>query len=104
LNNYLNIKLFGESYKFKTNLEMVQAEKVVNLLTQEVLSVQNQFAEEMSDPKKMMVLVVAALNLAKRNIELLNANNEIKLKIGKRSKDILEILDKSLGTNEKMQI
>jgi len=76
----------------------------VNLLTQEVLSVQNQFAEEMSDPKKMMVLVVAALNLAKRNIELLNANNEIKLKIGKRSKDILEILDKSLGTNEKMQI
>lgn len=104
MNNYLNIKLFGESYKFKTNLEMVQAEKVVNLLTQEVLSVQNQFAEEMSDPKKMMVLVVAALNLAKRNIELLNANNEIKLKIGKRSKDILEILDKSLGTNEKMQI
>ncbi len=100
----MNIKLFGESYKFKTNLEMVQAEKVVNLLTQEVLSVQNQFAEEMSDPKKMMVLVVAALNLAKRNIELLNANNEIKLKIGKRSKDILEILDKSLGTNEKMQI
>jgi hypothetical protein len=104
LNNYLNIKLFGESYKFKTNLEMVQAEKVVNLLTQEVLSVQNQFAEEMSDPKKMMVLVVAALNLAKRNIELVNANNEIKLKIGKRSRDILEILDKSLGTNEKMQI
>lgn len=100
----MNIKLFGESYKFKTNLEMVQAEKVVNLLTQEVLSVQNQFAEEMSDPKKMMVLVVAALNLAKRNIELVNANNEIKLKIGKRSKDILEILDKSLGTNEKMQI
>lgn len=99
----MNIKLFGESYKFKTNLEMVQAEKVVNLLTQEVQSVQNQFAEEMSDPKKMMILVVAALNLAKKNIELLNANSEIKLKIGKRSKDILEILDKSLDNKEKMQ-
>lgn len=99
----MNIKLFGESYKFKTNLEMVQAEKVVNLLTQEVQLVQNQFAEEMSDPKKMMILVVAALNLAKKNIELINTNNEIKLKIGKRSKDILEILDKSLDTKEKMQ-
>jgi hypothetical protein len=104
LENYLNIKLFGESYKFKTNLEMVQAEKVVDLLTKEISSVQDQFSDGISEQNKKVVLVMAALNLAKKNIELIDLNSEMKLSIGKRSKDLLKILDMSLDSNEKMEI
>lgn len=100
----MNIKLFGESYKFKTNLEMVQAQKVVDLLTQEISSIQDQFSEGTSEQNKKVVLVMAALNLAKKNIELVNLNREMKLSIGKRSKDLLKILDLSLNKDEKMQL
>ncbi|MFO8085495.1 MAG: cell division protein ZapA [Desulfobacterales bacterium] len=100
----MNIKLFGESYKFKTSLEMVQAQKVVDLLTQEISSIQDQFSEGTSEQNKKVVLVMAALNLAKKNIELVNLNREMKLSIGKRSKDLLKILDLSLNKDEKMQL
>lgn len=96
----MNIQLFGESYKFKTNLEMVQAEKVVNLLTKEVLSVQDQYHDAISEKNKLVVLVVAALNLAKKNIELLNLNNEFRVKIDERSKELLKILDQCLSTEK----
>lgn len=96
----MNIQLFGESYKFKTNLEMVQAEKVVNLLTKEVLSVQDQYHDAISEKNKLVVLVVAALNLAKKNIELLNLNNEFRVKIDERSKELLQILDQCLSTEK----
>jgi hypothetical protein len=104
LENYLNIELFGKQHKFKTNLEIQKANEVVGLLTKEVYAVQGQFIDGSSEENQIAVLIVSALNLAKKNIELMNLNSELKLIIEKRSKDLIKILDKSLQMEEKLQL
>jgi hypothetical protein len=101
--NYLNIELFGKQHKFKTNLEINKANEVVGLLTKEVYAVQGQFIDGSSEENQIAVLIVSALNLAKKNIELMNLNSNLMRKIEKRSKDLIEILDKCLDTEKNMQ-
>ena len=64
--NYLNIELFGKQHKFKTNLEMKKANEVARLLTKEVYSVQGDFIDGSSEENQIAVLIVSALNLAKK--------------------------------------
>jgi len=104
LENYLNIELFGKQHKFKTNLEIKRANEVVNLLTKEVYSVQGQFIDGTSGENQIAVLIVSALNLAKKNIELMNLNSELRSVIEKRSKDLMDLLDKSMSKNESSQV
>jgi hypothetical protein len=96
LENHLDIELFGKQHKFKTNLEIKIANEVVGLLTKEVYSVQGQFVDGLSEENQIAVLILSALNLAKKNIELINSNSDLKLAIEKRSKKIIDILDNCL--------
>jgi hypothetical protein len=104
LENHLNIEIFGKQHKFKTNLEIKKANEVVGLLTKEVYSVQGQFVDGLSEENQLAVLILSALNLAKKNIELINSNSDLKLAIEKRSKKILDILDKSLKNENNNQL
>lgn len=104
LENYLNIELFGKQHKFKTNLEIKKANEVVGLLTKEVYAVQGQYIDASSEENKIAILIVSALNLAKKNIELMNLNSDLRLIIEKRSKDLIKILDQSLQTEKKIQL
>lgn len=104
LENYLNIELFGKQHKFKTNLEIQKANEVVGLLTKEVYSVQGQFVDGSSEENQLAVLIVSALNLAKKNIELMNLNSDLRLTIEKRSKELIKILDKSLQKEKNIQL
>lgn len=101
---YLNIELFGKQHKFKTNLEINKANEVVGLLTKEVYAVQGQFIDGSSEENQIAVLIVSALNLAKKNIELMNSNSNLRQKIEKRSKDLIEILDKCFDTEKNKQL
>lgn len=98
LENYLTIELFGKQHKFKTNLEINKANEVAGLLTREVYAVQGQLIDGSSEENQIAVLILSALNLAKKNIELINLNSEIRLTVEKRSKELINILDKSLET------
>jgi len=104
LENYLNIELFGKQHKFKTNLEMNKANEVAGLLTKEVYSVQGQFVDGTAEENQIAVLIVSALNLAKKNIELMNLNADLKFNIEKRSKDLIKILDTSLQAEKNIRL
>lgn len=104
LENYLNIELFGKQHKFKTNLEIKKANEVVSLLTKEVYSVQGDFVDGSSEENQIAVLIVSALNLAKKNIELIDSNSELRFTIEKRSKDLIKILDNSLQKDDNSQL
>jgi hypothetical protein len=104
LENYLNIELFGKQHQFKTNLEIKKANEVIGLLTKEVYAVQGEFVEGVSEENQIAVLILSALNLAKKNIELMNSNSDLKLAIEKRSKELIKILDKSLEKEKNIQL
>lgn len=104
MENNLNIELFGKHHQFKTNLEINKANEVVGLLTKEVYAVQGQLIDGSSEENQLAVLILSALNLAKKNIELMNLNSELRLTIEKRSKDLINILDESLKKETNREI
>jgi hypothetical protein len=57
-----------------------------------------------SEENQIAVLILSALNLAKKNIELMNSNADLRLVIEKRSKELIKILDKSLEKEKNIQL
>jgi hypothetical protein len=104
LENYLNIELFGKQHQFRTKLDIKKANEVVGLLTKEVYAVQGEFVDGATEENQIAVLILSALNLAKKNIELMNINSDLRLLIEKRSKELIKILDKSLEKEKNIQL
>ncbi len=97
LENYLDIELFGEMHRFRTNLESSRAKTVLNHLRKEVSKVQAQMPNSDAEAGKVIILTAVALNIANENFELKNHNSKFEKKIENRSEDLIRILDKSIA-------
>ncbi len=100
MENLIKIELFGERHKFKTDLEPNQAEAVVELLLKEIFRVQNSHGEKSLGINNVAILIIAALNIAKENIELKNRNSKIVRQIFNRSEKLIKNLDKCLKSEK----
>ncbi len=96
LENYLDIELFGEKHRFRTNLESSRAKTVLNQLMREVSKVQAQMGNNDTENGQIIVLTAAALNIANENFELRWQALELEKKIERRSEDLIRILDKGI--------
>lgn len=101
MENILQIELFGERYKFKTDLGPKQAEKVVKLLQNEISSIQDTQVNKSSGMNNVAILIIVALNIARENIELKNQNLKMMHQIFHRSEELIKHLDKSLEGKKK---
>jgi cell division protein ZapA (FtsZ GTPase activity inhibitor) len=70
LNEFLTIELLGQSYTFKANEDFEKAKQVADSLVDEVQRVEAFQKAEGSRLNRMTVVILAALNIAKENIEL----------------------------------
>jgi hypothetical protein len=96
LENYLDIEIFGEKHRFKTNLESSLAESIQDRIEKEVFKAQKQFQNIESEKNKVVVLLQVALIFAKENFELKNGELNMQTQIVERANKIIELLDKNI--------
>ena len=89
----VTIELFGQPYTFKAQSEAAKAQKIADMLVNEVAKVQSDQRSEASSVTQTATLIIAALNIANENVEL-KANYEVLLQdISKRSAALISELD-----------
>lgn len=98
MENQLKILLFGENYLFRTTIETGAAKKVADVLTTEIRNIEgeNQDRKISTDREKITILLLAALNIAKENIELTEKNRICLDQISEKVDGIIRLFDTEL--------
>ncbi len=68
----ITIELFGEKFHFKADEDHVNAAEILDYLKRELEDVQSQFPAHYAKSNKLAVLVLVALNISKKYIELMH--------------------------------
>ncbi len=89
----VKIEILGESHTFEAGSEVIDANAVVDLLVDEVDSVQEKIAGKSPNMTKLTILTLAALNIANEHIELKRKYSDLIRKISNRSKSLLSSID-----------
>ena len=89
----VTIELFGRPYTFKAQSEAAKAQKVADVLVNEVANVQSDQRGEASSVTQTATLIIAALNIANENVELKAHYEELLQDISKRSAALISELD-----------
>jgi cell division protein ZapA (FtsZ GTPase activity inhibitor) len=93
LEQLVTIELFGQTFTFKAESEVKQAEKVANYLVNEVSKVERQQLQQSSNINKLAITILASLNIANKNIELEREYSKLLRGISERSAKLIRSLD-----------
>jgi hypothetical protein len=93
LEQMFTIKLFGQSYTFKTDGDVSQAEEIAAFVVDEVTKVQNGVMKTSAIIPDLTVLILAALNIAGQNFELKKIQTGFLNKISERAVKLTRMLD-----------
>ena len=98
MENLITIKLFGQTYTFKTASDIEKANAIGDLLVQEVNRIQNQsIGRQSPEMTNTTILILAALNLANENYDLKMKHSEFLSRIADRSKNLLNRIDRNMN-------
>ncbi len=89
----VTIELFGQPYTFKAQSEAAEAQKIADILVNEVAKVQSDQRGETSSVTQTATLIIAALNIANKNVELKAHYEGLLQDISKRSVALISELD-----------
>ena len=89
----ITITLFGKSYNFKVESDILKAQEVADFLVQEVTKVETQQSNKTSEVVKLAILISAALNIANEHIELKKNYSNLLRNISERSESLIRVLD-----------
>ena len=89
----VTIELFGQPYTFKTQSEAAEAQKIADILVNEVAKVQSDQRGEASSVTQTATLIIAALNIANKNVELKAHYEGLLQDISKRSTALISELE-----------
>lgn len=92
----LEIKLFGQIFKLKTEAEENKAKEIVEYFIKEVDKIQGQQREKPANINKYAILILAALNIANENLELKRSKNEFLKNISEKMINFELLLDNIL--------
>jgi hypothetical protein len=92
LENQFSIQLFGETYLFQTTSELGKAEKVADILTKEVEKIESQKKGIINEKERLTILIIAAMNIVKTNIELIEKNDDDLKKLTLKADNIIRLL------------
>lgn len=93
LEQLVTIELFGRPFTFKAESEVKQAEKVADYLVKEVTHVEKQQSQPTSNINKLAIMILAALNIANKNMELEREHSKFLRDISERSAKLIRTLD-----------
>ncbi len=89
----ISIELFGQSYTFRTDGDVSQAEKVAKIVADEVSNIQQECMKTSAVIPDMTILILAALNIANRNLESEPHKSDVLKYITERSAKLIRMLD-----------
>jgi len=100
LDQFLSIEIFGQTYRFKVGEESINAQAVVDFLSGEIHEVENQMADGPVNIEKKAILVLAALNISSRYLDMEKNYGELLKAIGTRSSNLISTIDKNCNYKE----
>lgn len=89
----VTIELFGESYRFETDSEPEKAKIVADLLLEEVIKAEKDLAGETPEMAKFAILIIAALNIASRNVDLKSDYSALLKRVSEKASDLIKRID-----------
>ncbi|MBL0699291.1 MAG: cell division protein ZapA [Desulfosarcina sp.] len=92
----LTIELFGQSYKFKTKIDKQDAKQVADLLLEHVHKTEKQQSVKSPQINKLAIMIIVALNIANKNVEIQKENVVLLNKISKGYEKLISDLDSVL--------
>jgi cell division protein ZapA (FtsZ GTPase activity inhibitor) len=103
LEHFVTIELFGQPYTFKSDAEASKAKEVADLLVQEVAKIQEQQGGPSAHIPKLTILILAALNISNRIVQLKNDYGEFAEKMAERSDRLNRMLDEGLNLSQPLR-
>ena len=88
MDDIVTIELFGETYKFKTEVEFDNAKMVADFLVDEVLKVEKKLKETTPGVLRFKLLLLAALNISGEYFKLKNNHKDLLENISDRLENI----------------
>jgi cell division protein ZapA (FtsZ GTPase activity inhibitor) len=95
----VTIELFGQTFTFTSESEAVGAKDVVDFLVREVTKVEKQLKNQSAHISKLVILLLAALNIVNEHMELKKNHSILLENISSRSEDLLQLLDNRVKSN-----
>jgi cell division protein ZapA (FtsZ GTPase activity inhibitor) len=92
----VTIELFGQPYTFKADTAVAKANEVAELLTSEVQKAQDQPKGPSTHIPKLTILILAALNIANRVIQLKRDSGAFVDQLAERCEMLNRMLDDGL--------
>jgi cell division protein ZapA (FtsZ GTPase activity inhibitor) len=103
LEHFVTIELFGQPYTFKSDAEASKAKEVADQLVQEVAKIQEQQGGPSAHIPKLTILVLAALNITNRSVQLQNDYGEFAEKMAARFDRLNRMLDEGLSQSQPLR-
>ncbi len=101
MENLITIKLFGQTYTFKTESEISRAKAVADSVVEEVGRVQEQGQHQTCELTKLTIMILAALNLASENYDLKVNRMELLKKMTEKSTRLMQLIDSGCVDEQK---
>jgi cell division protein ZapA (FtsZ GTPase activity inhibitor) len=89
----ITIEILGEAFRFKADEGDLSAEEIAQLLTDEVHKVASQFPAHALKTNKLAILVLAALNISKQYVELLNQHSRFLESVSSRANRLGDMIE-----------
>ncbi|RLC32251.1 MAG: hypothetical protein DRH32_03080 [Deltaproteobacteria bacterium] len=96
LGEHITIELFGKSYTFEADENVVDACEVARLLEKEIDAIVKTGNEPFVNKKSFAMLTQAALNIANEFIGLRNVHNKFLKEVLTRSQSLIRAMDARL--------
>lgn len=89
----VTIKLFGETYKFKAEDEVLDAQRVADFLVDEVKRVEDQMGGGRKGITKFALLLLATMNISNEYFDLKRVHEKLREEVFERNQELLKTLD-----------
>ena len=96
LDEIVIIDLFGEEFRFKPDNQVKNPEQVAQDLKIYIKEAEKLFQNKTSGKNKIVILLLAAMNLSKDFHELKLQHSELEKKMDKRISSLIEKIDKEI--------
>lgn len=91
----ITLNIFGQSYTFRAGPEVENADAVAALLEKKIKEIENQKAGNLTEVKKLTILISVALNVTNENINLKNKQSNLMQNLSRKSEKLVQLLDET---------
>ncbi len=89
----ITINIFGQSYTFRAEPEVENADTVAEFLETEIKRIEKQGDGNLTEINKLTILISVALNMANENMNLKNRQSHLIQNISDKSANLVRMLD-----------